>query len=53
MTDEAGLLDNIEFDLFTQAEVSQILPQSEGVKHCKKVIEQVPCWDVHKCHEEW
>lgn len=52
MTDEARLLDDVLFDLFHQAEVSQVLPQSEGVKHRKEIVEQVPCWDVHKGYKE-
>lgn len=52
MTDEARLLDEVLFDLFHQAEVSQVLPQSEGVKHRKEIVKQVPCWDVHKGYKE-
>ena len=40
-------------ELFSQAEVTKVLPQSEGIKHGEKVIEQVPCWDVHKVHKQW
>jgi len=39
--------------LFSHAEVTKVLPQSEGIKHGEKVIEQVPCWDVHKVHKQW
>ena len=39
MTDETRLLHDVQSQLSAPAQVSKVLPQSEGIKHCKEIIE--------------
>ena len=48
--DKTRLLCHVLNELFPQREVFQFLSQSEGVKHGKEIVEQVPGRDVDKRH---
>ena len=49
--EKARLLLSKEVELFRQAEMFEVLPQSVGIEHGKGIVDHVPRWDVDKRHQ--